>query len=111
MKKEVKNVLSRLGLIIHWAGFLLGILIIITALMNFFQEPNMLIFVLPTLFLITGIGWVIRMFLAGMVHFFPYKKIGEKGETLREVWQSSGGLILVVIALLLLVSFLRYINT
>jgi|TARA_B110000914_G_scaffold64934_1_gene56680 hypothetical protein len=74
MKEEAKNVLSRLALVIHWAGFMLGLMLSLLMIMMVFQQP-LVIFVVPFIFLFfAGFGWLIRFILVGKIPFLPYKK-------------------------------------
>lgn len=74
MREETKSVLSRLGLIIHWGGFLIGLMTSLAIIMNVFQQP-LAIFIAPFSFIFfTGLGWIIRFILVGKIHFLPYKE-------------------------------------
>jgi hypothetical protein len=73
MKEEAKGILSRLGLVIHWFGFVLGIFFsALSFFMMFKQSPA--VFGIPLSFLFfNGFGWLIRFILSGKNHFLPYK--------------------------------------
>jgi hypothetical protein len=78
MKEEVKGVLSRLALVIHWVGFIFGVIFFFGAMIGGFVESGsddiaMFLSAPLLLFFFTGIGWLIRYIIVGKVHYLPYK--------------------------------------
>ncbi len=69
------EILKRLALVIHWIGFIVGV---ITFLLISFSDGDIfgltrLLLGIFFLFLYTGIGWLIRYVISGMIHFLPWK--------------------------------------
>ena len=69
------EILKRLALVIHWIGFIVGV---ITFLLISFSDGSIqgltkLLLGFFFLILYTGIGWLIRYVISGMIHFLPWK--------------------------------------
>ena len=69
------EILKRLALVIHWIGFIVGV---ITFLLISFSDGDIfgltrLLLGIFFLFLYTGIGWLIRYVISGMINFLPWK--------------------------------------
>ena len=76
----MKEFIDRLGLVIHWLGFLLGISIPIGFLFGaiFVNDPDNLSVLpyTPIMFLLFSLSaWLFRFILSGKNHFLPWKKI------------------------------------
>jgi hypothetical protein len=80
------NIAQRLGLVIHWAGFLVTALYLILAILDSFKLSDGLVFYFDELIfdhilqlyafpiLISFLlGWLIRFILVGKVHILPWK--------------------------------------
>ena len=69
------EILKRLAIVIHWLGFIIGV---ITFLLISFSDGNIfgltkLLLGIFFLILYTGIGWLKRYVISGMIHFLPCK--------------------------------------
>ena len=74
----MKDFVDRLGLVIHWSGFLLGASIVLVFLFTgIFGTDKDSLSILPyTPFffaLFSSFGWLIRFILSGKNHFLPWK--------------------------------------
>ena len=76
--------LGRLGLVIHWIGFIFGIIFACTSIWVLFLTQSVtnpyfgLYFIVtpPFFFLsINSLSWLIRYILAGSVPFMPWKEV------------------------------------
>ena len=68
--------LQRLGLVIHWFGFIFGIWAFVIGMYIGFTTTNSAINFLVSplmLFAFTGLGWLVRYILIGKCDFFPYR--------------------------------------
>ena len=65
---------ARIGLVIHWFGFLLGAFFFVFLIFTGFEESSgPAFFASPFLFfLFSGLGWLIRYILVGKTHFLPW---------------------------------------
>ena len=71
------GIVSRIGLVIHWFGFLLGAFFFAFLIFTGFEESSgPAFFTAPFLyFLFSGLGWLIRYILVGRIKLLPWKKI------------------------------------
>ncbi len=73
----MKEFLVRIGIVVHWTGFCLGILMMALGFyMGFTTNGGALTFLQGTagFFVFTSIGWVLRWILTGgKISFEPYK--------------------------------------
>ena len=74
------SIAERIGLLIHWFSFLVGVnFFIIVFAIGFFEAKDawqifLTAFSAPfLLFISCSIGWLIRYILAGKVHLLPWK--------------------------------------
>ena len=68
---------EKFGLIIHWIGFVLGIILSSGAVIFLygFATKTLLLFLIVVLFFIPfGLCWTIRRGLTGFAGFFPWKR-------------------------------------
>lgn len=81
--------LNRLGLVIHWISFLVGIMIATIVIYNAFLNLTTIrsldggydtqylidsaLLLIPISILPLLLGWLIRYILSGKVHFLPWK--------------------------------------
>ncbi len=68
---------EKFGLIIHWIGFVLGIILSSSAgiFLHGFATKTFLLFLILVLFFIPfGLCWTIRRSLTGFAGFLPWKK-------------------------------------
>ena len=72
---------EKFGLIIHWIGFVLGIILSsgATIFLYGFATKTLLLFLIIVLFFIPfGFCWTIRRSLTGFAGFFPWKRKTDK---------------------------------
>lgn len=72
------EILKRLAFVIHWIGFIIGVISFL--LISFAPDGDgnilgltKLLLGIFFLILYTGIGWLIRYVISGMIHFLPWK--------------------------------------
>ncbi len=72
----MKDFFDRLGLVVHWFGFVCGCITFVAGMyMGFTNSGNSEVFLIAplTLFVLTAMGWLIRYVISGKCHYLPYK--------------------------------------
>ena len=69
------EIVKRLALVLHWMGFVGGVLLGAVSLLMFFTEGLVApLFLAPVIFLFfTANGWLLRYIIVGKVHFLPWR--------------------------------------
>ena len=70
----LKGIVNRLGIVLHWSGFIIFIFSLIMIIFATFVEPHVRL--LATFFLAFSFwvgGWVLKFLLTGRKEFFPWK--------------------------------------
>jgi hypothetical protein len=75
----MKDFLARVGLVIHWFGFIVGGIFFATLMISGFIQSGSgdvaLFFGAPVMwFVFWGMGWLIRYILSGKCDPLPYKQ-------------------------------------